>query len=127
MSSNIAQALEHSSRENPEGEADPLMLLCRTLIVATPDIALVMLDIQKLSALADSADERLRPFLKSRVKAYLYSVASLSSVGGKMLDKLTTTTQAYTVKEKSDNVKTGIKEMLMQSPQANRPDPRSMV
>lgn len=127
MSSNIAQALEHSSRESPEGEADPEMLLMRTLIVATPDIAQVVLDIQKLSALAESSDIRLRPFLMKRVKGYKYALASLSSVGGKMLDKLTTTTQAYTVKEKSDNVKTGIKEMLMNTPSRDAPSPMSQV
>lgn len=127
MSSNIAQALEHSSRETPEGEADPEMLLMRTLIVSTPDIAQVVLDIQKLSALAESSDERLRPFLMKRVKGYKYALASLSSVGGKMLDKLTTTTQAYTVKEKSTNVKTGIKEMIAGSVGNNAPNPMSMV
>jgi hypothetical protein len=107
------QALEHSSRDTPEGLADPRMLFYRTLIVESPDIADVVKDISFLRRLSLDVDERLRPLLLDRVKGYEYSVASLSSVRGRMLDKLSTTTTAYHYLEKtSGKQKTSLKDII---------------
>lgn len=107
------QALEHSSRETPEGLADPLMLFYRTLIVHSPDIADVVKDISFLRRLALDVDERLQPFLLDRFKAYLYSIGSLSSVKGAMLNKLSTTTTAYHYMEKTNGpAKASLKDLM---------------
>jgi len=116
MSSNVAQALEHSSRDFPEGDSNPRMLLYRTLIVQNPDIVKVVQDIEKLESLAENEDPRLRPLLLKRVHGYILALASLSSVNGKMLEKLTTTTQAYSVRESNPVIKTGIREMIAHQP-----------
>src|SRR5574342_799983 len=99
---NVALALEHSSRDLAEGLADPDMMWVRTLIVDSPDIADVVKDIFFLKRLSMDADERLQPFLLDRFKAFKYSVASLSSVKGRMLNQLSTTTTAYHYKETSN-------------------------
>jgi len=123
MSSNVAQALEHSSRDFAEGEANPRMLLYRTLIVQNPDIVKVVQDIEKLESLAENEDPRLRPLLLKRVNGYILALASLSSVNGKMLEKLTTTTQAYSVRESNPIVKHGIREMIANQPQLTQEKP----
>lgn len=113
MSTNVMQALEHSSRLNPEGTAIPRRLFWRTLIVHSPDIADVAKEISFLERLANDVDPRLKPFLLDRVQGYLDSVASLSSVNGAMLNKLSTTTQAYHYLEKSMNKpKSSIRDMI---------------
>lgn len=107
------QALEHSSRDLPEGLADPRMLFYRTLIVESPDIADVVKDIAFLRRLALDVEERLRPLLLDRVKGYEYSIASLSSVRGRMLDKLSTTTTAYHYLERTvGKPKQSLKDIL---------------
>lgn len=109
----VLQALEHSSRMSAEDLGDPDMYWVRTLIVETPDIADVVKDIYFLKRLANDVDEALRPFLLDRVQAYRLSLASLSSVKGRMLNQLSTTTQAYHYVEKTQQKnKTSLKDML---------------
>ena len=117
MSSNVMQALEHSSRDLPEGLARPRRLFWRTLIVHSPDIADVAKEIAFLERLANDVDPRLRPMLLDRVEGYLDSVASLSSVNGAMLTKLSSTTTTYQYLEKSLNKpKNSIKDLFSGGP-----------
>jgi len=108
--------MEHSSRESPEGLADPLMLLYRTLDVHTSDIARVVLNIHDLRILAQTLDERLSPYLLKDVHGYDLAIASLLSVHGKGMKYLTTQTQAYHVIESSSQRKFSMKELLQGEP-----------
>jgi hypothetical protein len=105
-----------------EGNADPLMLLYRTLDVHTPDIARVVLSIHDLRMLAKHMDERLTPYLLEDCHGYDYAIASLLSVHGKGLKYLTTQTQAYHVIEQSGGRKFNMKELMTGEPrQGNEP------
>jgi hypothetical protein len=110
MSSTVAQLIEHSSRPNPEEDADPLMLLYRTLDVHTPDIARVVLSIHDARMLAKHMDDRLSPYLLEDTHGYDYAISSLLSVHGKGLKYLTTQTQAYHLIDNSSG-KTGTQTM----------------
>lgn len=121
MSSTVAQIYEHSSRHTPDGLADPDFLFYGTLIVQSSDIADVVKDIQFLRCLAESADPRIKPLLMKRVDAYKSSLRSLSSVQGKMLDKLTTTTQAYHYSEKGPPRERKISDIIRGLPEKQSP------
>ena len=95
MNNSVAQLYEHSSRVTSDADADPLMLLYRTLDVHTPDIARVVLRIHNLRMLASTADDRLSPLLLRDVHGYDLAIASLLSVNGKGLKYLTTETKSY--------------------------------
>ena len=112
MSSHVAQIFEHSSRINPEEEADPLMLLYRSLDVHTPDIARVVLAIHDLRMIANNMDERLRPLLLQDVHGYDLAIASLLSVHGKGLKYLTTETKSYTFVESQGKKKISMREVF---------------
>ena len=117
MSAN-ARILEHGSRNPITGKPDTRRLFYRTLIVHTPDIADVVKDINYLRILADQEDDRLAPSLYAMVEGFDNAIASLSSVKGKMWDKLTTNTQSYTVKDNNTKQKAGLSEILGGQPQA---------
>ena len=95
QNNSVAQLFEHSSRVTSDADADPLMLLYRTLDVHTPDIARVVLRIHNLRMLASTADPRLSPILLRDVHGYDLAIASLLSVNGKGLKYLTTETKSY--------------------------------
>lgn len=116
------QSLEHSSREIPEGLADPEMIFYRTLIVRSPDVADVVKDICFLKRLAMDVDFRLQPHLLSRVDGYKKSLASLSSVNGQMLNKLSTTTTAYHYLEKGSKQKQSLKDVISSLPKEDKED-----
>lgn len=105
MSSTVAQLFEHSSRDKPDGNANPFWLLLRTMEVQTPDIAHVVRILGDLRTLAQNMDERLRPILMEDVNTFIESLISLTSVGGKGLKYLTTQTQAYHFIEQSGGQK----------------------
>jgi len=109
----VAQLLEHSSRGDPNSDADPLMLLYRTLDVHTPDIARVVLRIHNLRMLAGSMDSRLVPLLLRDVHGYDLSVASLLSVNGKGLKYLTTETKSYKFSDTTKKSTQSMKEIFM--------------
>lgn len=112
MSSHVAQIFEHSSRIRPEEEADPLMLLYRSLDVHTPDIARVVLRIHNLRMLAKNIDDRLSPLLLQDVHGYDLAIASLLSVHGKGLRYLTTETKSYNFVDMPKQNKLNIREMF---------------
>jgi hypothetical protein len=112
MSSTVAQLFEHSSRETPDGNADPYLLLLRTLDVQTPDIANITLKIGELRTLAKNVDPRLAVLLMEDVKTFIESLTSLTSVGGKGLKYLTTQTQAYHITERTPSPKMGLRDMI---------------
>lgn len=113
MNNSVAQLLEHSSRSDPNSDADPLMLLYRTLDVHTPDIARVVLRIHNLRMLASTIDSRLSPLLLRDVHGYDLSVASLLSVHGKGLKYLTTETKSYKFSDTSKKTPKTMKEIFM--------------
>ena len=108
QNNSVAQLFEHSSRIDPSSDADPLMLLYRTLDVHTPDIARVVLRIHKLRMMASTIDSRLSPLLLRDVHGYDLAIASLLSVHGKGLKYLTTETKSYNF---SDTTKKSQKTM----------------
>jgi len=112
MSSHVAQIFEHSSRINPEEEADPLMLLYRSLDVHTPDIARVVLRIHNQRTKARNMDDRLSPLLLKHVHGYDLSIASLLSVHGKGLKYLTTETKSYNFVDMPKQNKFSMREMF---------------
>lgn len=114
MSSTVAQLFEHSSRQTPDGNANPYWLLLRTMEVASSDIAHVVRVLGDLRTLAENMDERLRPVLMKDVNTFIESLISLTSVGGKGLKYLTTQTQAYHFIEKSGGAsrKMSMREMV---------------
>lgn len=109
----VAQLLEHSSRADPNSDADPLMLLYRTLDVHTPDIARVVLRIHNLRMLANSMDPRMTALLLRDVHGYDLSVASLLSVNGKGLKYLTTETKSYKFSDTTKKTNQTMKEIFM--------------
>lgn len=112
MSSHVAQIFEHSSRLKPDEEADPLMLLYRSLDVHTPDIARVVLRIHNLRMLARNIDERLSNMLLLDVHGYDLAIASLLSVHGKGLRYLTTETKSYNFTDMPKSNTRNIREMF---------------
>ncbi len=119
MSSTVAQLMEHSSRLNPEDNADPLMLNYKTLDVHTPDIARVVLAIHDQRMLAKHMDDRLTPYLLEDVHGYDLSIASLLSVHGKGLKYLTTQTQAYhMIENKGQSHAMRMKDVLLGEPRS---------
>ena len=112
MNNSVAQLYEHSSRADPNSEADPLMLLYRTLDVHTPDIARVVLRIHNLRMLASTSDPRLSPLLLRDVHGYDLAIASLLSVNGKGLKYLTTETKSYNFSDITQNKQKTMKEVF---------------
>lgn len=108
VNNSVAQLYEHSSRGTPDEQADPLMLLYRTLDVHTSDIARVVLRIHNLRMLASTIDSKLSPLLLKDVHGYDLAIASLLSVHGKGLKYLTTETKSYNF---SDSTKKNQKTM----------------
>lgn len=109
----VAQLFEHSSRSDPLSEADPLMLLYRTLHVHTPDIARVVLRIHNLRMLASTIDARLSPLLLKDVHGYDLAIASLLSVHGQGLKYLTTETKSYNFSDTTKKNQKTMKEIFM--------------
>lgn len=118
MSSHVAQIFEHSSRETPEGDADPLMLLYKSLDVQTPDIARVVLKQHELRTIARNIDPRLSPLLLQHVHGYDLALASLLSVNGKGLKALTTETKAYNFHENTKKRTMGLREIFTGEPRS---------
>ncbi len=112
MSNTVAQLMEHSSREDPEAPADPLMLLYRTLEVHTPDIARVVLSIHDIRVLAHNMDPTLTPYLIKDVHGYDLAIASLLSVNGKGLKYLTTETKSFNLTERSNGQSFKMKDLV---------------
>lgn len=112
MSTSVAQIFEHSSRERPDLEADPLMLLYRSLDVHTPDIARVVLRIHNLRMIAKNMDSRLAPLLIQDVHGYDLAISSLLSVNGKGLKYLTTETKSYNFVDSSKGRKTTMRDLF---------------
>lgn len=108
----VAQLLEHSSRSDPNSDADPLMLLYRTLDVHTPDIARVVLRIHNLRMLASTIDSRLSPLLLKDVHGYDLSIAALLSVNGKGLKYLTTETKSYKFSDSSKKSQKSMRDIF---------------
>jgi len=109
----VAQLYEHSSRGDPDSQADPLMLLYRTLDVHTPDIARVVLRIHNLRMLASTIDSRLSPLLLRDVHGYDLAIASLLSVHGKGLKYLTTETKSFNFSDTTTKKQKTMKEVFM--------------
>lgn len=109
----VAQLYEHSSRSRSDEDADPLMLLYRTLDVHTPDIARVVLRIHNLRMLASTIDYRLSPLLLRDVHGYDLAIASLLSVNGKGLKYLTTETKSYNFSDTRHQNPKSMKEVFM--------------
>lgn len=113
MNNSVAQLYEHSSRITSDADADPLMLLYRTLDVHTPDIARVVFRIHNLRMIASTADPRLSPLLLRDVHGYDLAIASLLSVNGKGLKYLTTETKSYNFSDNRNQQKKTMKEVFM--------------
>lgn len=113
MNNSVAQLYEHSSRGKSDEDADPLMLLYRTLDVHTPDIARVVLRTHNLRMLASTIDPRLSPLLLKDVHGYDLAIASLLSVNGKGLKYLTTETKSYNFSDGSKKSPKTMKEVFM--------------
>lgn len=113
QNNSVAQLYEHSSRLSSDTDADPLMLLYRTLDVHTPDIARVVLRIHNLRMLAKTADPRLSPLLLQDVHGYDLAIASLLSVNGKGLKYLTTETKSYNFSDTTKRNQKTMKEIFM--------------
>ncbi len=113
VNNSVAQLYEHSSRSDPDSQADPLMLLYRTLDVHTPDIARVILRIHNLRMLANTIDHRLQPLLLRDVHGYDLAIASLLSVHGKGLKYLTTETKSYNFSDTTKKSQKSMKEIFM--------------
>ena len=113
MNNSVAQLYEHSSRVVSTDDADPLMLLYRTLDVHTPDIARVVLRIHNLRMLASTIDSRLSPLLLRDVHGYDLAIASLLSVNGKGLKYLTTETKSYNFSDNRTKTQKTMKEIFM--------------
>lgn len=109
----VAQLYEHSSRVTSDADADPLMLLYRTLDVHTPDIARVVLRIHNLRMLASTIDSRLSALLLRDVHGYDLAIASLLSVNGKGLKYLTTETKSYNFSDGSRQQQKTMKQVFM--------------
>jgi len=101
MSSEVGRILESSSRDTPDGDADPKMLRYRTLIVDSDLISEVIKDINFLNIKAGVCHPLLRPLLQRRVKSYEYAVASHSSIHGSMLKMLQTQRTEYSVTQRN--------------------------
>ena len=112
MSSHVAQIFDHSSRDSPTQDADPLMLLYRSLDVHTPDIARVVLRIHHLRMLAKNMEYRLAPLLVQDVHGYDLSISSLLSVNGKGLKYLTTETKSYNFVDNSKKSNKTMREIF---------------
>lgn len=113
VNNSVAQLYEHSSRGTPDSQADPLMLLYRTLDVHTPDIARVVLRIHNLRMLASTIDSRLSQLLLNDVHGYDLAIASLLSVHGKGLKYLTTETKSYNFSDTTKKSNKTMKEIFM--------------
>jgi len=122
MSSTVAQMFEHSSRDEPEGKADPITLLLRTIDVHSPDIAHVVCKLSEARTTAKYMDYRLASLLTEDVKGFIQALVSLTSVNGKGLKYLTTQTQAYHFIEKGQPQKRmGLADMIK-----GKPEPKQM-
>lgn len=113
VNNSVAQLYEHSSRNDPSSDADPLMLLYRTLDVHTPDIARVVLRIHNLRMLARTIDSRLSSLLLDDVHGYDLAIASLLSVNGKGLKYLTTETKSYNFSDSAKKTSKTMKEIFL--------------
>ncbi len=120
MSSTVAQLFEHSSRQTPEGPADPYLLLLKTIDVHTTDVAYVVMRIGEARLSAKYMDYRLSPLLLEDSRIFVEALVSLTSVGGKGLKHLTTQTQAYHFKETG----TPQRKMSMREMIAGQKEPR---
>lgn len=123
MSGNsVMQAFEHSSRESPNSEADPYLMLLRTMDVPSPDVANVVRLIGDARNIAKNADPRISPLLMDDVRTYIEALTSLTSVGGKGLKFLTTTMQKLTVNDTSgQSNKMGMRELIHGEGKYKRP------
>lgn len=120
MSANaVGPVLEHGSR-NADKSLDSRLLLYRTMDVHTSDIAKVVNEINEALVLAKYMDERLSPLLLEDLKGFDYALASLSSVNGKMLKYLTTSSQNFRFTEVGAPKTPGLRDLMagQQKPQS---------
>lgn len=73
-----------------------------------------------MKMLAKNMDERLTPYLLEDVHGYNLAIGSLLSVHGKGLKYLTTTTQAYTITERSGSPSPRMKDLLTGEPRTGQ-------
>lgn len=90
--SGIISIIEAGSGFDPERPLDPTLLRYRTSIFP-PEVGVELLvrDLEQFRALANSAEPRLKPYLLQIAYSMDCALASKSSEGGKLLDKIITT------------------------------------
>jgi len=92
LSSDIISIIEAGSGYDPEKPFDPTLLRYRTSIFPVEvGVELLVRDLEQFRSLAKSSEPRLRPYLLEIAYSMDCALASKSSEGGKMLDKIITT------------------------------------
>ena len=97
----LARLVEHASRDDPEGVADPKHIRYNT-------------DYELLEHRAMLCERRLRPVILGMSRAWDYSMTAISSIRGGMVDKLTAQVSRaeYTMKSNSSR-ENGLLQRMM--------------
>ncbi len=110
----LGRLLEHSSRDDSEGNADPKLLRYNIAIYPSEDIIMIVKDSELLEHRASNMDRRLKDFVLGQTKAFTYGLTSVSSIRGGMADKLTAqvTRAEYTMKGQNPRARNMLEKMI---------------
>ena len=110
----LARLVEHASRDDPEGVADPKHIRYNTGIYPTEDVIIIVKDYELLEHRARLCERRLRPVILGMSRAWDYSMTAISSIRGGMVDKLTAQVSRaeYTMKSNSQRENGMLQRMM---------------